>query len=204
MGDSSPVDETFKKLQSHKGVLGVVVINADGIAVKSTFDNEQTVQYASLVSHFTTKCRSVVKKLDGEDELKLHQGRGILPRRRPGPKRVVAAAVRCGAVRRRRAEAAPPGSHAGGCMAQPCMDTSALAAGHGGAAHGATIHGTARPSVHGAFRTRQSRTQEDLQAAACQAPAGTCMWMQLSRFMRKRGLQEDSNQGADALHGRAA
>uniref|UniRef100_A0A7R9V6S7 Dynein light chain roadblock n=1 Tax=Chlamydomonas euryale TaxID=1486919 RepID=A0A7R9V6S7_9CHLO len=70
MGDSSPVDETFKKLQSHKGVLGVVVINADGIAVKSTFDNEQTVQYASLVSHFTTKCRSVVKKLDGEDELK--------------------------------------------------------------------------------------------------------------------------------------
>ncbi|KAG1663776.1 hypothetical protein FOA52_011827 [Chlamydomonas sp. UWO 241] len=70
MAEGNPVDETFKKLQSHRGVLGVVVINMDGIAIKSTFDNELTVQYASLVSHFTSKARGVVKKLDGDNELR--------------------------------------------------------------------------------------------------------------------------------------
>mmetsp|Transcript_14409 Transcript_14409/g.31163 ORF Transcript_14409/g.31163 Transcript_14409/m.31163 type:complete len:105 (-) Transcript_14409:456-770(-) len=70
MADFAQVDETFKRLQSHKGVLGVIVINADGIAIRTTFDNELTVQYAALVSHFTLKARSVVKKLDNENELK--------------------------------------------------------------------------------------------------------------------------------------
>jgi len=70
MSDASVVEETFKRLQSHKGVQGVVVINADGIAIKSTFDNDVTVQYAALVSHFTVKSRGVVHKLDPENELK--------------------------------------------------------------------------------------------------------------------------------------
>ena len=42
MSDASVVEETFKRLQSHKGVQGVVVINADGITIKSTFDNDVT------------------------------------------------------------------------------------------------------------------------------------------------------------------
>ena len=70
MADQSAVEETFKRLQSHKGVIGVVVINMDGIAIKSTFDNDVTVQYAALVSHFTNKSRSVVRHLDAENELK--------------------------------------------------------------------------------------------------------------------------------------
>jgi dynein light chain roadblock-type len=70
MAEAAAVEETFKRLQSHKGVLGVVVINMDGIAIKSTFDNDLTVQYAALVSHFTGKSRSAVKKLDPENELK--------------------------------------------------------------------------------------------------------------------------------------
>lgn len=64
------MEETFKRLQSHKGVIGIIVINADGIAIRSTLDNELTVQYAALVSHFTVKARSAVRKLDGENELK--------------------------------------------------------------------------------------------------------------------------------------
>lgn len=70
MVDVAAVDEHFKRLQSHQGVLGVIVINAEGIAIRTTFDNELTVQYAALVSHFTVKARSVIKKLDGENELK--------------------------------------------------------------------------------------------------------------------------------------
>eukprot|EP00877_Chromochloris_zofingiensis_P000752 jgi/Chrzof1/10678/Cz05g08100.t1 len=70
MADIAAVEETFKRIQSHKGVLGVVVINSDGIAIRTTFDNELTVQYAALVSQFTVKARGVVKNLDPENELK--------------------------------------------------------------------------------------------------------------------------------------
>lgn len=69
MTEAAAVEETFKRIQSHTGVIGVIVINVDGIAIKSTFDNEVTVQYAALVSHFTTKSRSAVKKLDPENDL---------------------------------------------------------------------------------------------------------------------------------------
>jgi dynein light chain roadblock-type len=70
MADIAAVEETFKRIQSHKGVVGVLVINSEGIAVRTTFDNDLTVQYAALVSQFTVKARGVVKNLDPEDELK--------------------------------------------------------------------------------------------------------------------------------------
>mmetsp|Transcript_30164 Transcript_30164/g.55117 ORF Transcript_30164/g.55117 Transcript_30164/m.55117 type:complete len:106 (+) Transcript_30164:51-368(+) len=70
MADVAAVDEVCKRLQSHKGVEGIIVINADGIAIRSTFDNEITVQYASLVSRFSVKARSVIKDLDDDNELK--------------------------------------------------------------------------------------------------------------------------------------
>jgi dynein light chain roadblock-type len=70
MADIAAVEETFKRIQSHKGVIGIVVVNSDGIAIRSTFDNETTVQYAALVSQFTLKARGVVKNLDPDNELK--------------------------------------------------------------------------------------------------------------------------------------
>ena len=73
MGDSTlVVDETIKRICSHKGVAGVMIVNGDGIPIKSNLDNTLTVQYASLVSLLVTKTRSVVKQLDkskGDDEL---------------------------------------------------------------------------------------------------------------------------------------
>jgi hypothetical protein len=35
MGEVVAVEETFKRIQGHKGVVGVVVLNADGIAIRS-------------------------------------------------------------------------------------------------------------------------------------------------------------------------
>jgi dynein light chain roadblock-type len=70
MADIAAVEETFKRLQSHKGVRGVIVINADGIAVRSTLDAEATVAYAALMSRFTVRARAVVRDLDAENELK--------------------------------------------------------------------------------------------------------------------------------------
>jgi dynein light chain roadblock-type len=70
MAELAAVEEIFKRLQSHKGVIGVIIINSDGIAIRSTLDNDLTVQYAALMSQFTVKARGVVKNLDPDNELK--------------------------------------------------------------------------------------------------------------------------------------
>ncbi|KAK9814863.1 hypothetical protein WJX73_000608 [Symbiochloris irregularis] len=73
MGDIAlVVDETIKRICSHKGVAGVMIVNGDGIPIKSNLDNALTVQYASLISLLVSKTRSVVKQLDkskDDDEL---------------------------------------------------------------------------------------------------------------------------------------
>jgi dynein light chain roadblock-type len=66
---SSDVEETLKRIQSHKGVLGVIIINSEGIPIKTTMDNAQTVQYAALIGQLTDKTRSTVRDLDPTNEL---------------------------------------------------------------------------------------------------------------------------------------
>mmetsp|Transcript_62838 Transcript_62838/g.199029 ORF Transcript_62838/g.199029 Transcript_62838/m.199029 type:complete len:195 (-) Transcript_62838:261-845(-) len=41
---SAEVEETFKRINSHKGVLGAIVVNYDGIAIRTTMDNAVTVR----------------------------------------------------------------------------------------------------------------------------------------------------------------
>ncbi|XP_037900207.1 dynein light chain roadblock-type 2-like [Glossina fuscipes] len=66
---SQEVEETLKRIQSHKGVVGTIVVNKEGIPVKSTLDNTTTVQYADLMSQLTDKARSVVRDLDPSNNL---------------------------------------------------------------------------------------------------------------------------------------
>jgi len=89
------VEETMKRIQSHKGVVGTIVVNAEGILhasfvtfvldceeiliefyvlilgipIKSTLDNTTTVQYAGLISQLSDKARSVVRDLDPTNDL---------------------------------------------------------------------------------------------------------------------------------------
>ncbi|XP_035208767.1 dynein light chain roadblock-type 2-like [Stegodyphus dumicola] len=66
---ASEVDETIKRIQSHKGVLGIIILNADGIPIKSTMDNNTTIEYAGLITHLVDKARRTVKELDNTNEL---------------------------------------------------------------------------------------------------------------------------------------
>ena len=47
---ASEVEETLKRIRSHRGVEGILIVNHDGISLKSTLSAEQTTQYASLFS----------------------------------------------------------------------------------------------------------------------------------------------------------
>ncbi|XP_030387401.1 dynein light chain roadblock-type 2 [Scaptodrosophila lebanonensis] len=66
---SQEVEETLKRIQSHKGVVGTIVVNNEGIPVKSTLDNTTTVQYAGLMNQLADKARSVVRDLDPSNDL---------------------------------------------------------------------------------------------------------------------------------------
>ncbi|GAB6019987.1 Dynein light chain roadblock-type 2 [Chamberlinius hualienensis] len=66
---ASEVEETLKRIQSHKGVIGTVIINADGVPIKSTLDNATTVQYSGLISQLADKARSAVREMDPSNDL---------------------------------------------------------------------------------------------------------------------------------------
>ena len=50
MSEASVVEETFKRLGSYKGVEGALVLNSEGIPIRSTLDSTLSVQYAGLAS----------------------------------------------------------------------------------------------------------------------------------------------------------
>ncbi|XP_071311528.1 dynein light chain roadblock-type 1 [Agelaius tricolor] len=66
---SAEVEETLKRIQSQKGVQGIIVVNSEGIPIKSTIDNATTIQYAGLMHSFIMKARSTVRDIDPQNDL---------------------------------------------------------------------------------------------------------------------------------------
>ncbi|XP_059144355.1 dynein light chain roadblock-type 2-like [Physella acuta] len=67
---SQEIDEIIKRIQAYKGVMGVIIINNDGIPLKSTLDNTTTVHYASQIHSLAAKARSVIKEIDSGNDLR--------------------------------------------------------------------------------------------------------------------------------------
>nr|CAI9709959.1 unnamed protein product [Rangifer tarandus platyrhynchus] len=67
--EMAEVEETLKRLQSQKGVQGIIVVNTEGIPIKSTMDNPTTTQYANLMHNFILKARSTVRETDPQNGL---------------------------------------------------------------------------------------------------------------------------------------
>ena len=62
------IEEIFNKVNTHKGVEGIILSDSDGIPIKSTFTDEQTTYYyATSTSMFIKKCKNVVKDLIEEE-----------------------------------------------------------------------------------------------------------------------------------------
>ena len=63
-GGTSEVEETLRRLKEHKGVIGVVIVNQDGVPIRTTLDQNDTVKYAGLITQLCSKARSAVRELD--------------------------------------------------------------------------------------------------------------------------------------------
>ncbi|XP_068169848.1 dynein light chain roadblock-type 2 [Antennarius striatus] len=63
------VEETLRRIETHKGVIGTIVVNAEGIPIRTTLDNSTAVQYAGLLRHLSMKARSTVRDIDPQNDL---------------------------------------------------------------------------------------------------------------------------------------
>ncbi|XP_035520823.1 dynein light chain roadblock-type 2-like [Dicentrarchus labrax] len=63
------VEETLKRIEAHKGVIGTIVVNAKGIPIRTTLDNCTAAQYAGLLHHLTMQARSTVRDIDPQNDL---------------------------------------------------------------------------------------------------------------------------------------
>ncbi|KAF7721911.1 hypothetical protein EC973_003950 [Apophysomyces ossiformis] len=66
---SFEIDETLKRLTNRKGVKGVVILNGDGQAIRSTLDAELTRQYGKFISALVQQARTSIVALDNQNDL---------------------------------------------------------------------------------------------------------------------------------------
>ncbi|XP_029908819.1 dynein light chain roadblock-type 2-like [Myripristis murdjan] len=66
---ASEVEETLKRIEGQRGVVGTVVCNADGIPIRSSLDGVATAQYARLLRKLTVMAKSAVRDIDPQNDL---------------------------------------------------------------------------------------------------------------------------------------
>lgn len=66
---SNKVEETLNRINTHKGVKGVIVVNQKGLAIKTTMNQNETIEYGSLITQFTTKAQLTIKSLHEKEDI---------------------------------------------------------------------------------------------------------------------------------------
>lgn len=65
----SEVEATLQRINGHRGVVGTIIVDAEGNAIRSSMEAEQTEQYAKLVPQLAAMARSAVRDLDPQNDL---------------------------------------------------------------------------------------------------------------------------------------
>lgn len=64
------MEETLNRMQTHKNVQGIVIVNAEGSIIKTTYQNEKKeegVLLARLIPQLVIKAKTTVKDIDGSN-----------------------------------------------------------------------------------------------------------------------------------------
>ena len=57
---SQKVEETLNRINTHMGVLGVIIVNKKGVAIKSTMNQEDTINNGALITQFMDKAHNTI------------------------------------------------------------------------------------------------------------------------------------------------
>ncbi|XP_076469801.1 dynein light chain roadblock-type 2-like [Babylonia areolata] len=63
------IDETIKRIQANKGVTGIIILNNDGIPLRTTMNQESTVSITGHIHNLVHKARNTVRELDSQNDL---------------------------------------------------------------------------------------------------------------------------------------
>ena len=69
MKQATEVEETLKRIQSHRGVTGILIVDLNGVVIKSNMSNDEAKEHAALISQLTSKASSMVRTLDAHNDL---------------------------------------------------------------------------------------------------------------------------------------
>lgn len=63
------VEQILDRIQVQKGVVGLIIVNQDGMPVRSTLDNSSTLQYVNMCKSLCGIARGVVRDTDPTNDL---------------------------------------------------------------------------------------------------------------------------------------
>uniref|UniRef100_A0A3Q0R0Q0 Dynein light chain roadblock n=1 Tax=Amphilophus citrinellus TaxID=61819 RepID=A0A3Q0R0Q0_AMPCI len=63
------VEARMKRIAATKGVIGTLVVNPDGVPLRSTLDQSMTLQYAGQLQNLVALARSTVRDIDPQNDL---------------------------------------------------------------------------------------------------------------------------------------
>ena len=69
MASSQKVEETLNRINTHMGVLGVIITNKKGVAIKTTMKQEETINSGALIHQFMEKATNTIKSLHPEEDI---------------------------------------------------------------------------------------------------------------------------------------
>ncbi|CAL8104411.1 unnamed protein product [Calicophoron daubneyi] len=67
--DNVEIVQQIERIQNHKNVQGLILVNAEGNPVRSNLDNSTSLQYTRHMEELKTITEHVVRDLDPRDEL---------------------------------------------------------------------------------------------------------------------------------------
>ncbi|CAJ1007407.1 putative Roadblock/LC7 domain containing protein [Leishmania naiffi] len=73
-GSGADIEELVKRITSHRGVRGFLIINNEGIAIRHSFteaSRELAVQYAALFQPLAISAKTVLQEIDNNNELQV-------------------------------------------------------------------------------------------------------------------------------------
>ena len=65
----SDVEETLKRINSHKGVVGITIVNHECVPIRSTLDDKTSKLLSHDIMSLTARARSAVRTLDPQNDL---------------------------------------------------------------------------------------------------------------------------------------
>ncbi|XP_061578224.1 dynein light chain roadblock-type 1-like [Cololabis saira] len=63
------MEETLKRIQNQKDVEGVIIINLEGIPIRTTMDKSSTDEYARLIPPLLLMGRNTVRNIDPTNDI---------------------------------------------------------------------------------------------------------------------------------------